>query len=243
MAKKLYLYKAIPSLFTISAFVFGFNAIIIAIHGKIAVAIFYIFIASLLDLFDGRIARLLGSSSKFGAELDSLSDFVCFGVATSIIILFYTDSMSKMLYVSVIFFSVAALIRLARFNLDTDNPSNYKGFFVGMPTPAGFFTAILPIALDFAYDIKISVIVYAIYLVVLSFLMISTLPTPSSKCVEISRKHFPITIGLLALLLVYGILYPWETISFLAILYIISIVFSYFITRKLKKYQQNHVSD
>ncbi len=235
MEKKLHIYKALPSLFTISAFIFGFNAILLAINGQIKSAIIFILISSLLDLVDGRIARLLGSSSKFGAELDSLSDMVCFGVATSLIVLFYTESSSKFLYMSIIFFSISSLIRLARFNLDIEPPAYAESFFIGVPTPAGFFLGILPISIDFAWNYEITVSYYSIYLFVIGFLMISNIPTPSTKSLKISKSYLPLIMGVITLLLVSVFMYPWAVMSCFGVFYLISILFCIIVIGKNKK--------
>lgn len=235
MEKKLHIYKALPSLFTIAAFIFGFNSILLAINGQIKGAITFILISALFDLVDGRVARMLSASSKFGAELDSLSDMVCFGIATSIIVLFYTGSSSKILYMSIIFFSICSLIRLARFNLDIQPPVYMKSFFMGVPTPSGFLLGVLPITIDFAWDIQINSFYYSIYLFIVGFLMISNLPTPSTKTLKISRSYFPLIMGSITLLLITVTMFPWAIMSIFGVIYLFSILFCIIIVSKNKK--------
>ncbi|MCL2567724.1 MAG: CDP-diacylglycerol--serine O-phosphatidyltransferase [Alphaproteobacteria bacterium] len=235
MEKKLHIYRAIPSLFTIAAFIFGFNAMLLAINGQIKEAITFIIISAFLDLFDGRIARLLGASSKFGAELDSLSDLVCFGVATAIIVLSYTGSASKLLYLSAMFFAICSMIRLARFNLFIEPLPYAKQFFIGVPTPAGFFLGVLPITLNFAWDFEISSNYYGIYLFIVGFLMISNIPTPSTKSLQIKKTQFPLIIGVITLLLICIFLYSWEVMSLFGLIYLFSILISILVVKRNKR--------
>jgi CDP-diacylglycerol--serine O-phosphatidyltransferase len=228
------LYKAIPSLFTISAFIFGFYAIKLAIAGNIKGAIFSVIIASILDLFDGRLARLLSADSKFGAELDSLSDLVCFGIAASFIALYFQNSSSKLMYIGVCFYSVGALLRLARFNLDIQYPDHYKGLFVGVPTPAGFILAILPICYNQAFGTHITTFFYAIYLIVIGFLMVSTIPTISTKSLKVSSSIFPLILGICGLSIISLIFYTWIAISIIGTLYLISILYCLLLVQKRK---------
>lgn len=240
MEKKLHIYRALPSLFTITAFVFGFNSILLAINGQIKGAIIFILISSLFDLVDGRVARMLDASSKFGAELDSLSDLVCFGIATSLIVLFYTGSSSKILYISIIFFSICSLIRLARFNLDVQPQVYMKSFFMGVPTPSGFLLGVLPISIDFAWGFEINPLYYSIYLIFVGFLMISNLPTPSTKTLKISKSYLPLLMGIITLILITISLYPWEIMSIFGVLYLFSILPCMIVMNKNKNiYKKN----
>ena len=229
------IYKAIPSLFTVSAFIFGFNGIKLAIDGNIHMAVFYILFASILDLFDGRLARMLSADSKFGAQLDSLSDLVCFGIAGSFIVIFFQDSTSTLLHIGASFYSIGALLRLARFNLNLDQPNYYKGMFIGVPTPAGFALAILPIAFSTAWNIQISTIFYSLYLILIGFLMVSAIPTPSTKSLKIKPSLFPLILGLCALVIICLVFYTWIAISILGSIYILMIFYSILIVYKRKK--------
>ncbi|MDR2008601.1 MAG: CDP-diacylglycerol--serine O-phosphatidyltransferase [Alphaproteobacteria bacterium] len=241
MEKRLHIYRAIPSLFTVAAFMFGFNAILLAINGQIKEAITFILISAFLDLFDGRIARILGTTSKFGAELDSLSDLVCFGVATAIIVLSYTGSAHRLLYLSAMFFAICSMLRLARFNLDIEPPAYAKGFFMGVPTPAGFMLGVLPITIHFAWGFEISSLHYGIYMLIVGFLMISNIPTPSTKSFHIKRNQLPLIIGITALLLICVFLYSWAVMSVFGIVYLISILFCIAITKRNKRiYKENN---
>ncbi len=228
------IFKVLPNLLTISSFIFGFSAIFVAIDGKTTEAVAFLIIASILDLFDGKLARLLGVDSKFGAELDSLSDFLCFGVATALIVLFFQDAYSNILYVGVCFFAVGAMLRLARFNLQIEYPDKYKNYFVGIPTPSAFLLAIFPISISFTFDIHINTIFYSIYLIVIGFGMSSMLPTPSVKNIKIKRIFLPIVLAIIALIIICIIKFLWQTIFVFNIIYlfVITVIAFNFYTKK-----------
>lgn len=245
MTKNINFYKAsIPNLFTISAFIFGFNAIKLAIAHNITGAIYFVIIASILDLFDGRVARMLGVNSKFGAELDSLSDLICFGIATSFIVLFYVNPYSNTMFFSVCFFSVCSMLRLARYNVNSDEVSpkyeSYNYFFSGIPTPAGAMLATFPIALDLAFVNtplalpKISAELYTFYIILIGFLMISTLPTPSTKGLNISKRYMPLMLAASAFFIMCFINFTWATIALFDVLYILGILIIFIILVKNK---------
>ncbi|MFL1780908.1 CDP-diacylglycerol--serine O-phosphatidyltransferase [Candidatus Hepatincolaceae symbiont of Richtersius coronifer] len=234
------LYKTIPSLFTICAFIFGFKAIMLAIDGKIKEAIYFVLIASILDLVDGRVARLLRADSRFGAQLDSLSDMVCFGIATSIIVMFFYDFNSNFLFLSACFFSICAMLRLARFNLEIKYPSYYKNFFAGIPTPAGFGLGILPICFHYGFNINIDSLYYAWYLILVSFGMISSVPTPSTKTMVIPRSLLPLILALFALIVVSLVMYAWVALSFFGVIYLLGILGSVIIVLR-KKHKISHI--
>jgi len=228
------LYKTIPSLFTVCAFIFGFKAIILAIDGKIKEAIYFVLIASILDLVDGRVARLLRADSRFGAQLDSLNDMVCFGIATSLIIIFFYDFSNSFLFLSACFFSICAMLRLARFNLEIKYPPYYKNFFAGIPTPAGFGLGILPICFSYGFNIDIDSLYYAFYLFIVSFGMISSIPTPSTKALMIPRSLLPLVLAIFALVVVSLVMYSWIALSFFGIAYLLAIVGSVIVVLRKK---------
>src|SRR5919202_5232741 len=142
-----------PNLITLVALCLGLTAIRLAYEGRLEPAVYAIIVAALLDGVDGRVARLLKGTSRFGAELDSLADFVNFGVAPALILysfaLFHLKAVG---WIAALVFAIAAGLRLARFNVmleDPNRPEWKKNFFVGMPAPAGAITALLPIYLHF----------------------------------------------------------------------------------------------
>ena len=142
-----------PNLVTVLALCLGLTAIRLAYEGHLDTAVICIIVAGVLDGLDGRLARFLKGTSRFGAELDSLSDFVCFGVAPALILYgFILQSLKGLGWVAALLFAIASALRLARFNVMIDDPTRpdwKKNFFVGMAAPAGAVTVLLPIYLHF----------------------------------------------------------------------------------------------
>ena len=143
----------LPNLITLLALCAGLTAIRLAVEGKLDLALAAIVFAALLDGIDGRIARMLKGTSRFGAELDSLADFVNFGVAPALILYFWgLHELKSAGWIAALVFAICAGLRLARFNVMIDDPNQpaWAGnFFTGMPAPAGAITVLLPIYLYF----------------------------------------------------------------------------------------------
>src|SRR5437762_5676474 len=143
----------VPNLITLLALCAGLTAIRLAVEGKLEWALGAIVFAALLDGIDGRVARLLKGTSRFGAELDSLADFVNFGVAPGLILYFWTlHELGNFGWIAALVFAICAGLRLARFNVMIDDPNKpvWAGnFFTGIPAPAGAITVLLPIYLSF----------------------------------------------------------------------------------------------
>src|SRR5919199_1037119 len=142
-----------PNLITVLALCLGLTSIRLAYEGRLDTAVICIIVAGVLDGLDGRLARLLRGTSRFGAELDSLSDFVCFGVAPALVLYgFILYNLRGLGWVVALVFAIASALRLARFNVMIDDPTRpdwKRNFFVGMAAPAGAVTALLPIYLHF----------------------------------------------------------------------------------------------
>src|SRR6266542_5312448 len=143
----------VPNLITLLALCAGLTAVRLAIEGKLEFALAAIVLAAVLDGIDGRLARLIKGTSRFGAELDSLADFVNFGVAPALILYFWDlHELRSAGWIAALAFAICAGLRLARFNVSTDDPNRpawASNFFVGMPAPAGAITVLLPIYLYF----------------------------------------------------------------------------------------------
>ena len=191
----------------------------------------------LLDGIDGRVARLLKASSRFGAELDSLADFVNFGVAPAFLVFNWgLGSLKSLGWICVMIFALASALRLARFNVaaEEEPPKWQAAYFIGMPTPAAAIVVLLPIfiehlGLEGIRSSRIMLDFVLIYTLVIAFLMVSTLPTFSGKLLgeRISREYvlpiFILAIGFVALLVTY----PYGTLTGASIAYLASIPFSY----------------
>lgn len=222
-----------PNVVTLLALSSGLTSIRFSMEGRIDWAIAAIVIAAVLDGLDGRVARLLRSTSRFGAELDSLADFVNFGVAPALLL--YTWSLNEMKslgWIAAILFAIATALRLARFNVmldDTEKPKWQSMFFVGIPSPAGAIIVLLPVYLSQLGLVPVAGAgvepAIASFVLVLAFMVASRLPAFSGKGggIRVSRDlFFPVLIGavLMAALLVS---YPYEVLSTLTIAYLASV--------------------
>jgi CDP-diacylglycerol---serine O-phosphatidyltransferase len=237
----------IPSIISILGLCVGISSIKFALNSQFDYAVIAITIASIIDTIDGRIARLIKGTSKFGAELDSLIDFINFGVAPAITVyIWILKDLGNVGWLLVLFHSVACCLRLARFNLGskTNNEKWRENFFTGVPSPAGAGILLLPLILslsDFSsnYDYKKLAI---IFIIASTFLMISKIPTYSLKGIKVSR---PFLIFLLLLIAVYFgslINYPFNTLLATGFLYLSLIPIS-FVHFKIIKKRSSKASD
>src|SRR6266446_5631321 len=169
----------IPNLITLLALCAGLTAIRLAVEDKLEWALAAIVFAAILDGIDGRVARMLKGTSRFGAELDSLADFVNFGVAPALILYFWgLHELKSAGWIAAMVFAICGGLRLARFNVmaeDPDRPAWASNFFVGMPAPGGAITVLLPIYLYFLGMPRVSLVapVTLIYTLAIAFLMVS----------------------------------------------------------------------
>ncbi len=197
-------------------------------------------IAALLDGVDGRLARALKAQSKFGAELDSLADFVNFGVAPAVIVFIWgLGTLRGLGWISVLVFALAMGLRLARFNamIDVDKPKWQGNYFTGMPAPAGAITVLLPLYLDGldVFDVRMWPVLIACYTLLMAFLLVATIPTFSGKLLgeRIARDYvLPIFVAAAALVALL-VTYPYETLALVSVIYLGFIPVSY------RRYQQN----
>ncbi|AHB49525.1 CDP-diacylglycerol--serine O-phosphatidyltransferase [Hyphomicrobium nitrativorans NL23] len=231
----------VPNLFTLVGLCAGLTSIRMSIEGRYDFALAAIVFAALLDGLDGRVARLLKASSRFGAELDSLADFVNFGVAPAIMIFTWGLGGHRSLgWIAVMLFALASALRLARFNasLEDDKPKWQGDFFSGMPTPAAAIVVLLPIYLaQLGLDLRESPLLLNLvlaYTMVIGVMMVSNIPTYSGKLLgeRIGREWvLPIFI-LVMLALACLVTYPYATLA------IASIVYLGFIPWTLQRYRQ-----
>lgn len=223
-----------PNILTIIALCSGLTAIRFALLGQFKFAVMAIAIAALFDMLDGRVARLLKGASRFGAELDSLSDFLSFGVAPAMVLYFWTLhdlGNGNTGWLVVLAYSVCTALRLARFNTaldDTEKPQWTGSFFTGIPSPAGAGLALLflIISLEMESDFFRSPALNALWLLIIGGLMISRVPTFSFKRVRVPREYVGLVllgVGLLAAALLNQ---PWYTLAAIELAYLGSIPFS-----------------
>ncbi|PLX36926.1 MAG: CDP-diacylglycerol--serine O-phosphatidyltransferase [Hyphomicrobiales bacterium] len=226
----------LPNLVTLLALCSGLTAIRLALETRFELAIVAILVAGVLDGVDGRLARMLKGTSEFGAELDSLADFVNFGVAPAIIL--YTWGLQEagsLGWIAVLVFAISTGLRLARFNVmrdDPGKPSWHADFFVGMPAPAGALTVLLPVYLYFLDLLPQSVAIIPPvigYILFVAFMMVSRLPTFSGKRIgaRIQREHvLPI---LVAIVVVVGVVisYPFASLALVVFGYLATLPFAW----------------
>lgn len=223
-----------PNILTLLAICSGLTSIRFAIEGQVELAVAAIIFAGFLDGIDGRVARFLKSTSRFGAEMDSLADFVNFGVAPALLLYFtMLHEMNSIGWIAALIYASCACLRLARFNVMLDDPNQpeWKArFFVGVPAPAGALLALFPVylsLLDFGQGVP-----HALFGVVFTLgcglLMVSSIPTFSGKNVsEKIRRDLVLPFMIIAVMLVAAtISYPWKILSAIALLYLASIPFS-----------------
>jgi CDP-diacylglycerol--serine O-phosphatidyltransferase len=225
----------VPNLITLLALCAGLTAIRIAVEGRLDLALAAIVFAAALDGIDGRVARMLKGTSRFGAELDSLADFVNFGVAPALILYFWgLHDLKSAGWIAAMVFAICAGLRLARFNVMIDDPNKpawAANFFTGMPAPAGAITVLLPIYLNFLGVERGIVFTWfaLIYTLAMAFLMVSRLPVYSGKKMggrvspELVLPIFVVTVLFFALL----ISYPWEVLSLGVLIYLGSLPFGW----------------
>lgn len=201
----------VPNLITLVALCLGLSSIRFAADGRFEQAVYLIILAAIFDGLDGRIARALKGTTRFGAELDSLADFVDFGVAPALTLYFWSLSTVKNLgWFAAMVFAIACALRLARFNValdDVDQPAWASKFFTGMPAPAGAVVAMLPLYVSFAFLGDMSGRGWAVaeiaYVLIVAGLMVSTIPHFSAKKIgRIPREHvIPVLFGVAVLIL------------------------------------------
>lgn len=240
--------RIVPNLLTLLGLCAGFIGIRSAIHEQFDKAVIAIVIAACFDGLDGRIARLLRGTSRFGAELDSLADFLSFGVAPSFILYLWAlkESGGNYNFVPCALFAVCMALRLARFNAaidKTDKPKYASSFFTGVPAPAGAGIVLFPIFLglegsslkwNFMVEVAHSPLLTITILVLTAFLLISTVPIWSFKNFKVPTRYvLPVFLGtaIYATVLVSD---PWGTLAFSGVLYLCTIPLSYRSFHQLK---------
>lgn len=223
--------QLLPNLLTITSICAGLTAIRFGFQGNFELSVQLILVAAILDGLDGRLARLLKSDSKMGAELDSLADFLNFGVAPPLVIYFWAlQDLPSAGWIAVLIFAVCCVVRLARFNVD--NKSDFENedcrFFVGVPAPAGALLAMLPMFVSFAISDApiLPPIFVSIYLVIIGLLLISRIPTWSFKTVTVSRENVKFFLVGFAFVGAAVLTYAWTTLVVLCLAYVATVTWA-----------------
>ncbi len=234
--------RLIPNILTLLALCAGLTAIRYGLQGNWQRAVIAILFAGILDALDGRIARLLHGTSKFGAELDSLSDIVSFGVAPAVLIYFWSmQGAGAWGWAAVLLFPVCCALRLARFNTmlgEADAPPYAHNFFIGIPAPAAAGLALLPMVASFeTADDRLLAFpeVNAAVLAAVSFLMVSRVPTWAGKRLRVPHDYVLPVLLLVGVLAAFLVTAPWTTIALLALVYLASFPFSIRAYRRLRR--------
>ncbi|WP_425101561.1 CDP-diacylglycerol--serine O-phosphatidyltransferase [Tropicibacter sp. S64] len=235
---KLPILHLLPNLLTIAAICAGLTAIRFGFNGEYESAVKLILLAGVLDGLDGRLARLLRCQSSVGAELDSLADFLNFGVAPGLILHAWAlHDFRGMGWIAVLVYTICCVLRLARFNVMSRMEDKPAGdHFVGVPSPAGAGLAMLPMYIAFLYpDMDhLPAELIALYLLLVGFLMIGRLPTPSFKNFTIRREHARFLIVGAVLIASALFTYLWATLVIAAVAYILGLVVAFVSWRRNK---------
>lgn len=227
--------RFIPNMTTLLGLCVGLTAVYHALHQEWDKALWFIVLATVFDGMDGRLARFFNASSRFGAELDSLSDFVTFGVSPALVVYFYAlQDMGRLGWGAVLIFCIAAGLRLARFNTaltDTvDDPQQeliQKPYFTGVPMPAAGLLSLAPLMISVDCDLQIPVVVYGVWVLIIAVLMVSKIRTFSFKGMKIQHNHVIFLLGFIGLIAVGLMVRPWLTLPIIGLLYMGSFVISH----------------
>lgn len=225
-----------PNAVTLLAFCAGLTSIRFALVDKWELALAAIMLAAVFDGLDGTVARLLRSTSKFGAELDSLSDVVAFGVVPALLIYQWSlVSLDRLGWAVCLIYAVAMILRLARFNSrmdEDDGPRKQLGYLTGVPAPMGAGLLLAPIMLDVGYTGDLTQqypLILAGYTILIALLIVSTLPTISMKFVKVPRDSFIMTLLIIGILFALLFVYTWGVLLMVGLLYLISIPWCYMV--------------
>ncbi|WP_296763332.1 CDP-diacylglycerol--serine O-phosphatidyltransferase [Sediminimonas sp.] len=231
--------QLVPNMMTVAAICAGLTAIRFAAQGNFKLAVQLILLAAILDGLDGRVARLLKSESPMGAELDSLADFLNFGVATGLLVHFWAFSEAQNLgWIAVVVFALCCVLRLARFNVANKAEAPTLPHFTGVPAPAGAFLALLPVfgSLGLAGGAPLPATLVGGWMIAVGFLMVSRIPTLSPKSLKIRRGQ--VRYAYLGFICFLGALisFPWITLMTAGVAYIISVLWT---ARKMQPSDEN----
>ena len=245
--------KLLPNILTTISICAGLTSIRLGIEGNYEMAVIAVLVSCCLDGLDGLLARLLDATSSFGAQLDSLSDAVTFGVAPSIIVYLWLISIAgedissysqSWLWVPFVTFAICNIFRLARFNVSIQKKTNFQNkgtFFYGVPAPAGAYLLLMPLGIDilgtrfsFSPSEVILPVAVVVWVLSISFLMVSTIPTPSLKSIKFNLSKTRRVLILISVCILVSVLLR-ETCIFLlclGMIYLVSLPFFFLKHRK-----------
>ena len=238
----------LPNILTLAGVCLGISSIKFSIDGNFSLAVTLILFAAILDALDGRIARLIKGTSDFGKELDSLTDFVSFGIAPAFTLYFWElSNYGKLGWAITLIYSVCCVLRLARFNLTkiADSQEWKNNFFEGVPSPAGGLLILMPLIYELTeLNIGLEIKKLTPYLTILiSILLVSKIPTLALKKISISSKATVFLLLGIGLIFIALLFYTLETLLFFGIVYLCSIPVSILIYTKQNKKNTDKISD
>jgi CDP-diacylglycerol---serine O-phosphatidyltransferase len=241
----------IPNLITVLAICAGLSGIRLAFEGRFELAVVMVLLAAFLDALDGRTARMLKGSSKFGAQMDSLADIVNFGVAPALVLYaFLLHQLGSIGWIAALIFAIACALRLARFNVmaeDPDRPAWQDSYFVGVPAPAGAVLVLLPVYLGFLGMPLTAGPAFgaAIYTVAAGFLMVSRIRIWSGKAPgkRIQRDMVPIFILGTVILVMLFFAYTWYTLTAGVVAYLLFLPLSARAYRRRERLEAAEIAD
>ena len=238
----------LPNILTLAGVCLGISSIKFSIDGNFSLAVKLILFAAILDALDGRIARLIKGTSEFGKELDSLTDFVSFGIAPVFILYFWElNNYGKLGWAITLIYSVCCVLRLARFNLTkVEETQEWKNnFFEGIPSPAGGLLILMPLIYELTnIDIGFNVKNFTPYLtVVIAILLVSKIPTLALKKISISSKATVFLLLSIGIIFIALLFYTLETLLIFGIIYLISIPVSMILFNNQNKKNAEKISE
>ena len=238
----------LPNILTLGGVCLGISSIKFSIDGNYNLAVTLILFAAILDALDGRIARLIKGTSEFGKELDSLTDFVSFGIAPVFVLYFWElSNYGKLGWAITLIYSVCCVLRLARFNLTKvdENQEWKKNFFEGIPSPAGGLLILMPLIYDLTdLNIGFNIKILTPYLTIaIAILLVSKIPTLALKKISISPKTTVFLLLGIGIIIIALLFYTLKTLLVFGIIYLLSIPVSIIIYKNQNRKNFKKISD
>ena len=238
----------LPNILTLAGVCLGISSIKFSIDENFDLAVTLILCAAILDALDGRIARLIKGTSEFGKELDSLTDFVSFGIAPVFILYFWElNNYGKLGWAITLIYSVCCVLRLARFNLTkiTEEQAWKNNYFEGIPSPAGGLLILTPLIYQLSeFQINLDIEGLTPYFTILiAFLLVSKFPTFSFKKISISPKSTVFILLVIGAIFIALLFYTFESLLIFSVLYLFSIPLSFFFYKKQYKKNNSKLPD
>jgi CDP-diacylglycerol--serine O-phosphatidyltransferase len=230
----------LPNLLTLIGVCLGISSIKFALDQNYNLAVIFIIFAAILDTLDGRIARLINGTSEFGKELDSLTDFVSFGIAPAFILYFWElKNYGKIGWAITLIFSVCCVLRLARFNLtkNFEHAEWKRNYFEGIPSPAGAILILLPLIYELSeLQLNLDIKKFTPFLVIIvAVFLISNIPTFSLKKIKTSSQLTIFLLFGIVVIFVSLIFFTFKALLVLGLLYLASLPVSYILYKKTSK--------